>query len=146
MRKDLAKIITMARLRKKLTKAELSRRTGIAISYLTKIEQGERANLSFEFIVRLAYALDLELYDLSKMLYPEIDFEWTSTRKDLVDSINQKAKQSEEYKIKKQIVELINELEDYNDLETIYNVVNSFVVSKVKSSNKSYYDKKINYN
>ena len=33
MGKSLAKIITMARLRKKLTKAELSRRTGIAISY-----------------------------------------------------------------------------------------------------------------
>lgn len=113
MGKSLAKIITMARLRKKLTKAELSRRTGIAISYLTKIEQGERENLSFEFIVKLAYALDLELYNLSKMLYPEIDFEWTGVRKDLVDSINQEAKQPEEYKTKKQIVELINELEDY---------------------------------
>ena len=113
MGKSLAKIITMARSRKKLTKAELSRRTGIAISYLTKIEQGERENLSFEFIVKLAYALDLELYNLSKMLYPEIDFEWTGVRKDLVDSINQEAKQPEEYKTKKQIVELINELEDY---------------------------------
>ena len=113
MGKSLAKIITMARLRKKLTKAELSRRTGIAISYLTKIEQGERENLSFEFIVKLAYALDLELYNLSKVLYPEIDFEWTGVRKDLVDSINQEAKQPEEYKTKKQIVELINELEDY---------------------------------
>lgn len=113
MGKSLAKIITMARSRKKLTKAELSRRTGIAISYLTKIEQGERENLSFEFIVKLAYALDLELYNLSKVLYPEIDFEWTGVRKDLVDSINQEAKQPEEYKTKKQIVELINELEDY---------------------------------
>ena len=80
---------------------------------LTKIEQGERENLSFEFIVKLAYALDLELYNLSKVLYPEIDFEWTGVRKDLVDSINQEAKQPEEYKTKKQIVELINELEDY---------------------------------
>lgn len=61
--------IRRERLRKGLSLNELSKKTGIAISYLSDIEAGKRENLSIKKLCKIAEVLNVdvtELFDCEK--------------------------------------------------------------------------------
>jgi len=56
---DLSKVF-LWRTRKKLTQAELSKRSDITIATISRIENGQYGNVDTKTIEKLAYGLDIQ--------------------------------------------------------------------------------------
>lgn len=56
--------IRQERLKKGLSLNELSKKTGISISYLSDIEAGKRENLSIKKLCKIAQVLNVDITDL----------------------------------------------------------------------------------
>lgn len=62
--KALKDIIKYYRERNNITKSELSRKIGVSPSYITMLENGEKANPSFEILVKLSRVFNISYTEL----------------------------------------------------------------------------------
>lgn len=133
-----AKLIRNTRKKLKITLTELSNITGISVSQLSKIETGERRLRDVKQIVLICNALYLDANEMYKLIYnddKDFLYEAESTKKDTIDTLNIKANNDEEFKLKQKIINKINMLNSIAELETIYAVISSFADKYIQQQN-----------
>jgi XRE family transcriptional regulator of biofilm formation len=82
--------IQQLRLARKMTLSELAERSGVAKSYVSKIERNIQSNPSIQFLEKMADALGVSLNDLlqEKTAEPakDLDEQWSALVREAMDS------------------------------------------------------------
>ena len=63
----IGQLFKMKRTDREMTLNEVARHSGIAPSYLLKIEKGEKTNISFEKVLSIAKVLNISMEELLRM-------------------------------------------------------------------------------